>query len=188
MRWNPAVGHIPRGFCGGVGQLAKIELVLIVAEPGDPYPGEAYNGESAKELLDASCRHTYKCFESGTDLFHRNLRRILDLCWPQVTFAEQMRRTWITESTLCSADRECGPVQRAVTHCCVDRYLAKQLSLMPDAAIVTLGGKAKSRISNLGTAFLRASAAAPPGCNFADAIPSWNRVAVEVRRRAELRP
>ena len=116
---------------------------------------------------------------------------ILDQCWPELTFDEQMRRAWITESTLCSARSECGPVPTAVSQYCVNSYLWKQLSLLPHAIIATLGEKAKKRTAHpepaLVREFIHARAAAPPGCNFKGARQSWDRIADAVRNRAERR-
>lgn len=44
MRWNPAEGHVPRGFVGAAGSPEEIELVLVCAEPGDPHQGETHGG------------------------------------------------------------------------------------------------------------------------------------------------
>ncbi len=69
MRWNPARGHVPRGFCGALGRLSEVQLVLLVAEPGDPHQGESCLADSPEEFLEATCRYTYGCFASGKDRF-----------------------------------------------------------------------------------------------------------------------
>jgi hypothetical protein len=189
MQWKPARGYVPRGFCGALGNLSEVELVLIVAEPGDPLKGETYPVDSPEAALEAVCEYVYVCFDSHKDQYHKNIRYILDHCWPKLAFSEQMRRTWITESTLCSAEKECGPVPTAVSQYCVESYLRQQLSLLPHATIVTLGGKAKRRTIDLqhalGHEFIPAWAAAPPGCNHPKARPSWDRIADEVRKRPQ---
>lgn len=189
MRWSPADGHVPRGFCGALGDLADVELVLIVAEPGDPQRNEEYSDQSSEKLLEEVSKKGYRYLESGNDQYYKNIRYILDKCWPKLTFAQQMRRTWITESILCSAVRETGTVPAAISRCCVDLYLRKQLSALAHATIATLGGKAKKRTlcveRELGQEFIRAFAAAPPGCYRREAKPSWDRIAVEVRRRSK---
>jgi hypothetical protein len=134
--------------------------------------------------LETVCRYVYGCFESGKDYFHRNVRYILDQCWPGVPFSEQMRRTWITESTLCSARKEGGSIPASVHRFCVDSYLSKQLALLPNATIAALGGKARDRIRHLRCQTLSVAAVAPPGCNFAGARQSWDQIAIDVRKRA----
>ena len=42
MRWQPQAGHVPRGFAGAAGLIEDVELILLVAEPGDPRYGEAH--------------------------------------------------------------------------------------------------------------------------------------------------
>jgi hypothetical protein len=194
MRWSPADGHVPRDFCGALGKLADVELVLIVAEPGDPQQGESHSADSPQEWLETVSKYVYGCLESGSDQYYKNIRCILRQCWPDLTFAEQMRRTWITESTLCSAQKECGNVPAKISRYCVDAYLAKQLAVLSHATIATLGGKSKNRTVRLERdlkrdpkrPFIRAFAAAPPGCYRSEAKPSWDRIAAEVRRRSKL--
>ena len=36
-RWCPAAGHFPRGFIGAFGDLDEVKVVIVVAEPGDPF-------------------------------------------------------------------------------------------------------------------------------------------------------
>lgn len=187
MRWLPEAGHVPRGFCGATGTASDVQLVLVVAEPGDPQPDEAYRQDAApEELLQSVCRYVYGCFEHGKDLFHRNVRSILNDCWPDLSFHEQLQRTWITESVLCSAPKECGPVPPAVQLTCVESYLVRQLAVLPNATVVALGGKAKQRLRRLPRPFLCVGAAAPPGCNQWQVRGSWKAVAhaVHAAKRA----
>lgn len=72
MRWNPARGHVPRGFLGATGNLKDIELVLVFAEPGDPHEGEKHEG------LESAYDYAAYAFETGKDQSHRNVRAILD--------------------------------------------------------------------------------------------------------------
>ena len=41
-RWRPAAGHVPRGFLGATGELDDVELVMVLAEPGNPKHTETY--------------------------------------------------------------------------------------------------------------------------------------------------
>jgi len=107
MRWQPEVGHVPRGFCGASGVPGDVRLILVVAEPGDPHANEIYPPDARPEdKFEAACGYAYASFGTGKDQFHRNIRAILDECWPSLSFHEQFRRTWITESVLCSASIE----------------------------------------------------------------------------------
>src|ERR1035437_3381067 len=182
MRWLPQAGHVPRGFCGATGTAASVRLVLVVAEPGDPHDAEAYGPAAPpEELFESVCRYVYGCFKNGKDQFHRNVRAILNDCWPDLSFDEQLRRTWITESVLCSASAECGPVPPAVHRTCVDLYLARELAVVPNAVVVAVGGKAHERMRRLPRPFLRVGSVAPPGCNQRQVRESWNAVAPAVR-------
>lgn len=130
--------------------------------------------------------YAWGCFADGKDLFHRNIRTLLNLCWPQLTFEEQMRKTWITDSVLCSAPKECGPVHRDMEQACAFRFLVPQLRQFPSALVVALGRKADERLRRAGiTGFEYAYSVAPPGCNHKPARTSWERVAALVRERNE---
>ncbi len=177
MRWSPSQGHVPRGFLGATGTLEDIELVLVFAEPGDPHEDEIHEG------LTSAFRYATRAFEAGIDQFHRNVRAILDSCWPGLSFDKQMKKVWMTESVLCSATKEGGSVSTVAARECGRRYLAAQLVLLPHAVVVALGRKAQKRLRAIGfTRFLPASAVAPPGCNFLGAQESWDRIPAELLR------
>ncbi len=127
MRWNPAEGHVPRGFRGASGRLEQIELVLVYAEPGDPLPGESHAG------LESAYAYSASTFANGATQFHRNVRYIINACWPGLPLSEQMKRVWMTESVLCSAPREGGHVRADICDECGMRYLLPQLRLLPHA-------------------------------------------------------
>lgn len=107
MRWAPGSGHVPRGFAGAFGSPDRVRLVLVTAEPGDPYPWETYpTGPAPRNILEAACASVFRALETGNDLYHKNLRYILDGCFPGMPFRKQFERVWITDSVLCSAPRE----------------------------------------------------------------------------------
>jgi len=145
MRWQPQAGHVPRGFCGATGEVEDVTLVLVMAEPGDPHPEEVH-AEEPDAALQSTYDYSCQCYQKGRDLFHRNVRKILDLCFPGMSFDDQMRRTWMTESVLCSAITEGAPVRGPVEKVCRVRYLDQQLNLFPNAVVAALGGKAAKRL------------------------------------------
>lgn len=178
MRWQPQDGHVPRGFAGATGSTGEVELVLLVAEPGDPRYGEAH------ESIGTAYDYAMSSFRTGRDPFHKNVRKILELCWTDLSFEDQMRRTWLTESVLCSAQKSTGPVSERASLACGQRYLLSQLALFPNALLVALGGKARDRLHTLGVHdFVSAFAVGRPGCYQAGALPSWERIAIELASR-----
>lgn len=190
MRWKPKAGHVPRGFFGATGEMSEVELVLVFSEPGDPHPGERHSGPERADKLESAYKYATKVCREQRDLFHRNIRKVLDLCWPGVPFAEQTRKVWLTESVLCSARKERGPVRRPCEDACGQRYLKPQLErfleLFPDVLIVGLGVKAEKRLGRIGVKRMLPKpvrAVAPPGCNRRDAQKSWKQIAVELKRR-----
>lgn len=182
MRWEPRTGHVPRGFSGALGRLDEVSLVLITAEPGDPFTHETYPTSPPSAVLAAASEYVYAARESTTDVYHRNLRYILDGCFPSLSFREQMTRAWVTEAVLCSAATEGGKVSRACERECRSRFLEAHLRLFPNALVVALGGKALSRLRGW-PGVLGAYAIAPPGANFKRARPSWDAVIAEYKAR-----
>lgn len=185
VRWDPAAGHVPRGFCGAVGNGDEVKLVLVCAEPGDPHATESHAGDGSPEgRFESVNRYAWGCFANGKDLFHRNMRELLNLCWPGLSFEAQMRRTWITDSVLCSANKEGGPVPRRVERECATRFLVPQLKQFSGAVVVALGQKAKGRLTRAGiNRFETAFSIAPPGCNRAEARQSWLRIGRLIQAR-----
>jgi hypothetical protein len=155
-RWVPQSGHVPRGFGGAVGAISDIRLALVTAEPGDPADGESYSGSPDQMFHESMSMFTRSLDEDGlrrggqTAPFHKNLRKILDLCWPQDSFEDQLRKTWFTNAVLCSALVSGGSVPRAIEDTCVSAYLARQIDLLENAFVLTLGGKAEHRLQRNG--------------------------------------
>ncbi|MEN6484228.1 MAG: hypothetical protein ABFD98_05030 [Syntrophobacteraceae bacterium] len=173
MRWDPDSGHTPRGFCGATGRLEEVQLIFVFAEPGNPHQGESHQG------IESTYSYAYQCFEQGKDQFHRNVRRILDLCWPSDSFEAQMHHVWLTNSVLCSARKEGGHVHASSARTCLQRYLLNQLALFPGVPVVALGFRAQHRLRGLAN-FISAHSAAPPGCNKLGAKESWHNIAERV--------
>ena len=66
---------------------------------------------------------------------------------------------------------------------CARRYLLPQLNLLSRALVVALGAKARDRLNAVGyRRFLAVSAVAPPGCNFAGARESWDKIPTALQR------
>ena len=183
MRWDPPGGHVPRGFRGATGTIDEVKLVLVCAEPGNAYDDETHDGPTPLDKLCSAYTRGNEYIERPSDQFARNIRTILNMAWPGVSFEQQMRKTWLTESVLCSAAVEGGRVPLLVERECADRYLLRQLALFPDARIVALGNKAQHRLGRIGVALVAAWAAAPPGCNRREAPESWSRAVAGLTSR-----
>jgi len=181
-RWGPTLGHVPRGFAGAIGALKEVEIVILVAEPGNPHFVERYPaGLSADDLLERAHGYVLNCLAEGRDLFHRNLRFLLDLIHPRDELSQQLRRVWITETYLCSARVEGGSVGTKAETGCAQRYLLPQLQLLQDRPVIALGNKAyrraKRHASDSIPQIISAWSVAPPGCNKPEAKDSWRKAA-----------
>ena len=143
-RWDPKGGHVPRGFIGALGQIEEIEVIILVAEPGDPYSRETYS--SSQEWLNQVCKHTFLQLLNGTDKYHRRLRELLGHLFPNESLESQLKKVWITETYLCSAPRESGSVPATSENECASRYLVQQLEMFDGRPIVALGNKAYDRV------------------------------------------
>ena len=186
MVWAPEKGHIPRGYCGATNRLADIRLLLICAEPGDPHLNESHIARPTPEgYLNSAYDYAWKCFAEGKDQFHRNIRKILNLCFPNMSFEEQMKYSIITDAVLCSAKKEGGRINSRIEKNCAEQFLVRIIEKLPSATIAALGKKAQSRLERVGVRnYIPAFAAAPPGCNFKRANESWNRIAERLKAGA----
>jgi hypothetical protein len=153
--WDPARGYVPRGYLGATRSLGEIRLVLATAEPGEPDEGDAYRGTPAAMLAAAAAR-SLAAFERGPQQrsapapFHRNLRKILDFCWPGESLESQLAQTWIAPAVLCTARVFGMPVPRAMEVTCVHAYFRRELDVLGDVFIVALGAKAHARLERGG--------------------------------------
>ena len=146
-KWRPAEGHIPRGFLGATGDLEEVELVMLCDQPGRPHKGEVYDADpkaDPTELLLASVQYAHKCFSACEYQFHQNARWFMKKRYSKLSFDEQLRRVWVTQSRLCSI---ANGNERDPT--CAKRYLASQIDLLPKAMVVAFGQKAQRRMRQL---------------------------------------
>lgn len=156
-KWCPARGYIPRGFAGASRDTQSVKLVIITAEPGDPAEGEHYAG-SPSERVDKHWNFAMNGLREGVRRngkpvpFQVGLRKILNLCWPKYenNLDEQLARTWLTQTVLCSAEKSGGRVPPEMERKCGETYLKKELAVFPSAFILALGGKAAGRLKMLG--------------------------------------
>lgn len=146
MIWKPDNGFIPRGYTGATSTLADVRLVICLAEPGNPGPSESYEVTDTSIVIDHIVSGVESAIKTKCSPFHKNLHFVLEKCWPGLEISEQLSRTWITETTLCSAPRTTGPIHRLIEKECIDRYLKPQLKLFPNAFLLALGKKAESRL------------------------------------------
>ena len=180
-QWNPECGHIPRGFLGATSDPEEVELVMVFSEPGRPHDDERYDRQvGERRLLHSAVQHTYRCFKSPVDPFHKNVRWFMSEVFPDRTFDEQLRRVWLTEGRLCSIDNETGQTRDRT---CASRYLVQQIKQFPNATVVAFGGKAKEYVQSIKVAFIGAYALAPPGANFKPARPSWEAAIKKIQAR-----
>ena len=142
--WNPEQGRVPRGFVGALGSLDEVQVIILVAEPGDPHSEESYVFNDA--LMTQASKYAFKVYQTGRDRYHKNLKLLLDLIFPEVRLEDQLKKAWITGTYLCSAQKEGGRVPRQAERGCAERFLMKQLELLEGRPIVALGRKAQKRI------------------------------------------
>jgi len=171
MRWNPESGHTPRGYVGASHNLSDVRLVVCMAEPGNPRADEWYDVEDASQAIQQVLSGVSGAITEGASAFHRNLRFILDCCWPGVPLTEQLQQPWITETTLCSAPVSTGSILRKVENECINRYLKAQLAIFSNPFKLALGRKAESR--------MRAAGVVPDFVARAAGLPMGHRVEAE---------
>jgi len=187
-RWNPRAGQIPRGFIGATEGLTEVRLILLLAEPGGGFSDESYATTASPDAyIEAAVMTAYRALSEKRTPFHANLRYVLDQCWPGDDLDEQLRKTWITETYLCSAENSAGSVPPLAEQACADTYLARQFAILPGRPIIALGGKAQRRVGRRARV-IPAFAVGLPGANQRGARPSWAAAAAVARQQLGLAP
>ena len=187
-QWLPVEGHIPRGFLGATGLVNEVEAIFVFAEPGHPMMNE--HGSYPESLdpegyMELTTDFAFKCFDREVDVMHSNVKYILNQVWPSLLFAEQLKKVWMTETRLCSIDKEIGNIPIRNRDICSRKYLKKQLNIFPEATVVGFGGKAQQTLRRLNVKHLKAWSVSPPGANNSKARDSWDEV-IEVLNRKVL--
>ena len=147
MRWAPHLGHVPRGFYGATGNLENVVLVLVLAEPGDPSPNPG--PEECYADVDSAFAFTGHCYLNAGRQGHENVRKLIRRCFPGLSLVDAMRKVWITESVLCSAETSGGSVAAGCETLCASKYLEPQLRLFPNAIVAAMGTKASKRLKRI---------------------------------------
>jgi len=186
--WAPEKGLVPRGFAGANGQPKDVRLVIVTAEPGPPGDEETYRG-GPNEIPEQHVRLVEGLLTPGARLarrdaptpFHANLRLILQYCWPGRSLQEQLKLTWLTQSVLCTlSDSASEVVLHRIAETCTERYLRRQIELLPNAFVLALGGKAKSRLDEAGVR-IDATAQHPSARPNTDPNTTWRDAARRFR-------
>lgn len=102
--------------------------------------------------------------------------------YPDLTFDEQLRHVWLTESRLCSIEKKTGNV--GGRQICADRYLRAELELLPNATVVAFGDKAQQVVRRLNIGHEEAAAFSPPGAYSSKAQSSWDSVLEIIKKPA----
>mgnify|MGYP001222180831 CR=1 FL=1 len=185
--WHPEKGHIPRGYLGATGEISEVEVVFVLAEPSHPL--ETYSKKADPLTYIKNCTDlAYECYLHNTyqgkpleiNIGHQNLKIILNMLWPDLSFDQQLRKVWITESRLCSIDDKTGNIPLNQRYICSENYLKRQLKLLSHAEIVGFGGKAKKMLDKLDIEYHSAWAPFPPGANNPKAMESWKRAVRDI--------
>ena len=187
-QWHPANGHVPRGYLGATGDLDDVELVIVLAEPGEPKGTEKYldelaPSETARRVVDF-VHETYVNQEDPRvhGKVQRVIRWFLDQWFPGVDFEQQMRRVWITQARLCSR----GPGSYTIPFYdpCGDAYLAAQLRVLPSVPIIAFGDKAEKALQRLNIEPTRVPHPSERKSN-ASKCEKWKRAIAKLRNRED---
>ena len=189
-KWEPETGHIPRGFLGATGTVKDVQVVMVLAEPGRPQDCERYeDGLDPVEVVKRSVQFVYDCYRRKRDHIHCYTRQFLDRLYPELSFEQQLKHVWITETRLCSLETPGEQVPRRYYEFCEDKYLARQLELLSHATIIAFGTqKAQPSVRRIAkrvrlhTPPIEAHALAPR--NRRAARESWERALRSVPKRA----
>lgn len=88
-----------------------MQLILLLAGPGNGFSDESYPTTAGPdEYIHAAVTTAFEALSNRRTKFHSNMRYVLDQCWPGDDLDDQLRKTWITETYLCSAPFSTGKV------------------------------------------------------------------------------
>ena len=150
-KWKPECGHVPRGFVGALGRIREIKVVILLDKPGQPFWDEEYLGKSKLAKLKQTSKFTFSAIEDEASPFQKRLKYLLNYLFLDIQdqLDLQLRKTWITETYLCSirpSKKDAPPLAKQE---CVDRYLAPQLDLLSERPVIALGGIAYKQAQEL---------------------------------------
>ena len=191
-----AAGHRPRHFAGALDRPDRVEVLLLLAEPGStPYPWEV--GRSPDTWLDDVCSdgvggrgghpfvydpaHAYDPRYEAR--FAVAPARFLAQVFPDLAPAERMARVVIANAFWMQADASGGRIPRGAERAFAP-ILGRFVALFPSAQVVAAGGKASERLALAGRRHLRMSALTQPEYNKPSARESHARVARQLREGA----
>ena len=187
--WIPASGHVPRGFLGATGELDDVELVMVLAEPGDPKRTERYADDvSPRDMVRCVVDFVHGTYVDRDKPVHgkvqRAVRRFLDRWFCGMDFDQQLRRVWITQARLCS--RSDGSYAAPYYLPCADTFLWAQLRLLPNVPIIAFGDKAYRSLRRRNVPATRVP---HPSARISDESMRalWDRAIAKLRRREDPR-
>jgi len=97
--WNPAIGWVPRGFCGATAGTAAVELVLVAGEPSRPDADEMYDVEDS---IEAASRRSKANMTTNRTITHRGMQYIPNFFFPCEALEKLFDRVFRMESVFCS--------------------------------------------------------------------------------------
>jgi len=197
LLWQPERGFVPCSFFGAFGEPDEVQLVIVIAEPSNN-PLETFPADAkGPELLTAVTENSYQHVVNGAEPYHQRLRRILELLLGSSSLPEQLRRTWVMSSVLCSIPKplsSTSEVPSGVEARCSSSYLFPALRLFRNAEVVALGTKAYNRLQRLAQrpdapeALAQVIPAMHPSARPIDnPEQSWRRAAAEFSERLRAR-
>jgi hypothetical protein len=148
--WNPAIGWVPRGFCGATAGPEAVELVLVAGEPSRPDGDEMYNVEDS---IEAASRRSTANMMTNRTITHRGMQYLVNFFFPGEVIEKLFERVFRMESVFCSIPRpldEGTNIPHAVERACGENYVLPLLQGFQNALIVVAGrtedkGKRKAR-------------------------------------------
>ena len=186
-QWNPANGHVPRGYLGATGELDEVELVIVLAEPGDPKRTEKYVDDlPPSDMVRRVVDFVHGTYVDRDKPVHGTVQRVirwfLDHRFCGMNFEQQLRRVWITQARLCS--RSPGSYTPAFYQLCGDACLAAQLRLLPNVPVIAFGNKADEALRRLN---VRATKVPHPSARSSNEskCDKWKRTIADLQNRED---
>lgn len=185
LQWKFSEGFAPLWLRGNWDNPGGVRLILLLAEPSTPDPGETFSTKPESWFRAAvrgpdtlppfGLEHQERGFQQKIEWFLQECGFDLDdhaSVWSQII---------VTNTFWLRLPDKFQQAPRTVEDYFIKQYLTPILHQLPNAIVIGAGGKAHRRLRKTGVSFINVGALAPPGCYQPKIMAQHKEVANKIR-------